>query len=134
MAQGGDFYVSVHNPSGEEQVEVEMTLLVNGEYVIERRMVWWMVAFGVVVVLLVVMVVTVVVQRVRMNKMKQALSAAAATSAGQEEASDLDDRDVVLPNIPTFNREPVPLMRMSNGPWSEQYVHMQPVESTNNKL
>ena len=123
FAYSGLYYLSVYNPSDGE-VHVEMILLVNGENATRRTLDQMKMAFGVVLA-----VVTVMVLRWHMNRMLQGDGSAAASSAGQE------DHDFVLPDIPTFNRKPVPLMKMSNGPWNtEQYVphHMQPEAAINN--
>ena len=64
------YYVMVVNPSGMEVVQVEMTLLVSGEYVNGRMLERMKVAFGVVVVMLVGAVVTVFVLRSKINQMQ----------------------------------------------------------------
>ena len=108
---GGMYYLSVYNPSG-EQVDLEVTLLVNGEDAIRRRLDQMKMAFGVVLA-----VVTVMLLRWWMNQMLK--RDAAARRDG------LVEDGFVLSDIPTFNRKPVPLMKISTGPWREQYMQIQ---------
>ena len=96
------------------------------------------IAFVVVLAGLVAAVVMVLVQRRKMNKIlkRRRRHVTANTERDDDDDDDEDERDAaderdrefLLPDIPTFNRKPVPLMKMSNGIWSEQYVphHMQP--------